>query len=106
VAIWHAVEGDWRPPLSGPRDRFESTGTRVFRAANGSLSALPQGVSAGGGNWTLEAPEEVARPAFFLVRRRVPRRTASPRSRICSAFIRAMRSRATSAASSPLRTAS
>jgi len=159
VAIWHAVEGDWRPPLSGPRDRFESTGTRVFRAANGSLSALPQGVSAGGDNWTLEAPEEVARPAFFLVRhlpedsdrgrrddvadtleelcvgahegallqlresdvlgrvRRVQselerefprsrRRTASPRSRICSAFIRAMRSRAMSAASSPLLTAS
>jgi len=69
VAIWHAVEGDWQPPLSGPRDRFESTGTRVFRAANGSLSALPQGVSAGRDNWRLEAPEEVARPAFFLVRR-------------------------------------
>ena len=69
MAIWHAVEGDWQPPLSGPRDRFESTGTRVFRAANGSLSALPQGVSAGRENWRLEAPEEVARPAFFLVRR-------------------------------------
>ena len=68
MAIWHAVEGDWQPPLSGPRDRFESTGTRVFRAANGSLSALPQGVSAGRDNWRLEAPEEVARPAFFLVR--------------------------------------
>ena len=159
VAIWHAVEGDWQPPLSGPRDRFESTGTRVFRAANGSLSALPQGVSAGRDNWRLEAPEEVARPAFFLVRRlpedadrgrrddvadtleklcvrahegallqlresdvlgRVRRsspssnasfharrrRTASPRSRICSALIHAMRSRATSAASSPLLTAS
>jgi hypothetical protein len=65
VAIWHAVEGDWQPPLSGPRDRFESTGTRVFRAANGSLSALPQGVSAGRDNWRLEAPEEVVRPAFF-----------------------------------------
>ena len=159
MAIWHAVEGDWQPPLSGPRDRFESTGTRVFRAANGSLSALPQGVTAGRDNWRLEAPEEVARPAFFLVRRlpedsdrgrrddvadtleklcvrahegallqlresdvlgRVRRsspssnasfharrrRTASPRSRIFSALIHAMRSRATSAASSPLLTAS
>ena len=147
MAIWHAVEGDWQPPLSGPRDRFESTGTRVSRAANGSLSALPQGVSAGRDNWRLEAPEEVARPALlpvprlpedvdrrrgddvadpleelcvrahegaFLqlresdvlgrVRRSSPssnassharrRRTASPRSRICSVFIRAMRSRA------------
>ena len=65
MAIWHAVEGDWQPPLSGPRDRFESTGTRVSRAANGSLSALPQGVSAGRDNWRLEAPEEVVRPAFF-----------------------------------------
>lgn len=65
MAIWHAVEGDWQPPLSGPRNRFESTGTRVSGAANGSLSALPQGVAAGRDNWRLEAPEEVARPAFL-----------------------------------------
>jgi hypothetical protein len=65
VAIWHAVEGDWRRPSPGLPVRFEPAGTRVFVAANGSLSALPRGVAAGRDNWRLEAPEEVVRPAFL-----------------------------------------